>query len=337
MSHFITLSQIQVQNANCIAGITYGFPAVTHFLGFVHALSIKLQKSQQITLDGCAIVCHQHQVHAYRVASVKDGRKIYSDYYFKQSKNPAAFRYQEKNIGGDTPIIEEGKMHLTVTLVIECNGFNGGQADINQLLKHLNQLCYTHKLAGGVIINIKDIFFDSINNHNDFFKLRRRLMPGFIILDRSEYLVKHFSNLQEEDSRAQLLDAWLDFSSLKDQAIPQLENNESLSAETNAKWERILKQFPGWLVPIMTGYRTISKLYDPGVVARTRDPSFPFCFVEAAYGIGEWLSPYRINDLQQAVWHYTPPENGWYLCKQVASSSEAILDEMDDDMDQYLM
>jgi len=338
MSHYITLSQIQVQNANCVAGITYGFPAVTHFLGFTHALSIKLRQSHQITLDGCAIICHQHQLHVYRLESIKNGRKIFSDYYFKQSKNPAAFPYQEKNIRGDTPIIEEGKMHLTVSLVIECNGFNGGQADIQQLVNHMKRLCYVHKLAGGAITHIKDIFFDSISSSSDFRRVRRRLMPGFMLLDRSEeYLSEHFINLQQEDSNAQMLDAWLDFSALKFQAIPQLEKNESLSSESKAIWERLPKPDIGWLVPIMTGYQAISEPYEPRVVANTRDPSVPFCFTEAVYGIGEWISPHRINDLQQVVWRYMPPENGWYLCKQSTRPSKAVLDEMDDDMDQYLI
>lgn len=338
MSQYITLSQIQVQNANCIAGITYGFPAVTHFLGFVHVLSRKLQQSHQIVLNGCAIVCHQYQLHAYQVESIRDGRKVFSDYYFKQTKNPAAFPYQEKNIGGDTPIIEEGKMHLTVSLVIECEGFNGGQADINQLVKHIKQLCYVHKLAGGVITQIKGVFFEGIDDNLGFRRTLRRLMPGFLLLDRSEYLSEHFSNLQQKEPHAQMLEAWLDFSALKYQAIPQLEKDETLSMESTATWEKLASTpYSGFLVPITTGYRAISKLYKPGEVANTRDPSVPFCFTEAAYGIGEWISPHRINDQQQIFWRYMPPQNGWYLCKQSSNTSEVVIQTIDDDMDQYLM
>jgi CRISPR-associated protein Csy2 len=39
MSSLILLRRVRVENANAIAGLTYGFPAITHFLGFSHALS----------------------------------------------------------------------------------------------------------------------------------------------------------------------------------------------------------------------------------------------------------------------------------------------------------
>ena len=42
MNQFILIDHIIVQNANAVAGFTWGFPAITHFLGFVHNLSRKL-------------------------------------------------------------------------------------------------------------------------------------------------------------------------------------------------------------------------------------------------------------------------------------------------------
>ena len=335
MSSYITLSHVQVQNANCIAGITYGFPAVTQFLGFVRALSIKLQS---ISLDGCVIACHEHQVHSYRTESInKEGKIFHSDYFFKQTKNPAAFPYQEKNIGGDTPIIEEGKMHLTVSLVIECEGFSGAAADLIQLLEYIKQLCLTQKLAGGVITQIKDVFFDTIEKETDFRRIRRRLMPGFILRDRSEYLTEHLENLQQDNSNVEMLDAWLDFSALKYKAISKLQDDESPTEQTEAEWEYTPSTpYSGWLVPITTGYRAISELYEKGKATNTRDPSVPFCFTEAVYGVGEWQSPHRINDLQQIIWRYVPPEDGWYLCKQQSNSSSVVIEVTDDDMDQYI-
>lgn len=50
MSSLIVLHQVRVENANAIAGLTYGFPAITHFLGYSHALSRKLQSSHGLTL-----------------------------------------------------------------------------------------------------------------------------------------------------------------------------------------------------------------------------------------------------------------------------------------------
>jgi CRISPR-associated protein Csy2 len=42
MSQYIVVNRIKVQNANAIAGFTWGFPAITNFLGFVQNLSRKL-------------------------------------------------------------------------------------------------------------------------------------------------------------------------------------------------------------------------------------------------------------------------------------------------------
>jgi CRISPR-associated protein Csy2 len=51
MSSLILLRRVRVENANAIAGLTYGFPAITHFLGFSHALSRRLTKR-----TGCALM-----------------------------------------------------------------------------------------------------------------------------------------------------------------------------------------------------------------------------------------------------------------------------------------
>ncbi len=66
MSQFIFIDHINVQNANAIAGFTWGFPAITHFMGFVHNLSRKLcneKRYRDITLTGCAVVAHEHREH----------------------------------------------------------------------------------------------------------------------------------------------------------------------------------------------------------------------------------------------------------------------------------
>jgi len=338
MSLYLTLSHIQVQNANCVAGITYGFPAITQFLGFTHALSLKLLNSNQIApqinLEGCAVICHEHQAHIYKQKVTKDSKTRITDYYFKQTRNPAAGRYEQDKIGGSPSIIEEGKMHLTVSLVIECNGFNGTDADKTILLDHIKNLALTHRLAGGVITTIKDAFLDS-SDGDGFRRIRRRLLPGFVLRDRSEYLREHLELLQSENPNAEMIDAWLDFSALKFKAEPVLNKDEKPSKSTKANWKHLKShKYGGWLVPITTGYQAISKVYPAGEVANTRNPEFPFCFVEAVYGIGEWQSPHKIENLQQILWKYSYEEN-WYLCKQ-ASIEETDITE-NNDIDLYIL
>ena len=324
MSTYITLNHIQIQNANCVAGMTFGFPAITHFLGYVHALSRKLEQSHNITLSGSAISCHQHQIHAYQP-------KGFGEYIFSLTRNPLTK-------GGKTaPIIEEGKMHLTVSLVIQCKGLiEGGEEGLKALRKHLKQLCLTQKLAGGVINNIKDVFIETANTDEEQIqltqKIRRRLLPGFLLLDRSQYLQKHLSKLQKINPKAEMIDAWLDFTTLKFKGEPVLEDDETLSEKTDANWSYIPKPESGYLVPITTGYRAVTEVYKAGEIVGARDPSYPFCFVEAAYGLGEWQSPHRLDNIDNALWHYHD-EEGWYLCKNHTTMDTYTTAHEDDNFD----
>jgi len=321
MSQYITLSHIEVQDANAIAGITYGFPAVTQFLGFVHALSRKVDEKMGVTLGGCVIVCHDFQLHIY-----KSDR--YSDYYFSQTKNPTAGRYNEKYKGKDAPIIEEGKMQMNVSLVIECHGFNeGGNEEIRVFEQYIKNLALRHRLAGGRIISIADSRLETITDEKGFRKVRRRLLPGFVLKERNAYLQEHLAKLQEENSHADMLEAWLDFSSIKYRAEPILKDGEELSEKTEAVWNKVERPNKGYLVPLMVGYQAIDRLYEAGEVANTRDPTKPFCFVEAIYGIGEWLSPHRLESLEEVLWRYKY-EDGYYLTTQ--ETYESSKDEIDD-------
>jgi len=311
MSQYITLSHIEVQDANCVAGITYGFPAVTQFLGFVHALSRKLEEKKGVTLGGCVIVCHDFQLHTYQA----DGYK-YGDYYFSQTKNPSAGRYQSASKGNPPPVIEEGKMNMNISLVIECHDFDiGDSEEIKAFEQYIKNLALRHRLAGGRILQIANAKIETIIDEKGFKKIRRRLLPGFVLKDRTVYLQEHLKKLQEKNSGVDMMEAWLDFCSIKYKAEPQLKESEELSEKTDAIWNRIEKPNKGYLVPLQVGYQAIDKLYEAGEVANTRDPTVPFCFVEAIYGIAEWLSPHRLESIEEVLWRYKY-EEGYYLTTQ---------------------
>jgi CRISPR-associated protein Csy2 len=329
MSQYITLSHIEVQDANAIAGITYGFPAVSQFLGFVHALSRKLEEKKGITLGGCVIVCHDFQLHTYQADSY-----AYSDYYFSQTKNPSAGRYQSGSKGKPPPVIEEGKMHMNISLVIECHDFNSGDSEeIKSFAQYIKNLALRHRLAGGRIIKIANAKIETIIDEKGFRKMRRHLLPGFVLKERNEYLHQHLKNLQEENNNANMMDAWLDFCSIKYQAEPILKPNEELCEKTEAKWHRIERANKGYLVPLMLGYQAIDRLYEAGEVANTRDPTVAFCFVEAIYGIAEWLSPHRMESLEDVLWRYSY-EDGYYLTTQeTLSHNENAFDDISDQLE----
>jgi CRISPR-associated protein Csy2 len=85
-------------------------------------------------------------------------------------------------------------------------------------------------------------------------------------------------------------------------------------------------------VPIITGYRALSEIYPAGTISNTRDSDVPFCFVEGAYGLGEWQSPHRLQNIDEALWHYHDKE-GWYLCSSQITIDAYTVENEEDDFD----
>jgi CRISPR-associated protein Csy2 len=307
----LVLRKVEVESANAVSGLTYGYPAISNFLGFTHALSRKLETTFQLKLGRCAVISHEHQIHAYRPNK-------WDDFSFSLTRNPLT--KEEK----PAPFVEEGRMHLTVTLVIEClfdeedDAFFEAFDSSAEFIEQIKQVVFTQRLAGGTITAVEKIEFNPEVNRKWFYQL----LPGFALVERSDLLAEHAASLHSDQPEATLLDAWLDFSALKYKAEPVLEEGETLNDSTKAHWHYCPKPAPGWLVPITTGYRAISEVYQPGEVSNTRDETTPFCFVEAAYTIGQWLSPHRVNDIKDLLWKYSSlPEQGWYLCKNDYANS----------------
>lgn len=317
MKSLLILRNIKVENANAIAGLTYGFPAISNFLGFTHALSRTLKKDHGLILGGCAVVCHQHHVQAYQPAG-------WGDYVFSLTRNPLT--KEEKS----PSFVEEGRMHMEVSLVIECNftsddfDFDTGNTDqeITRFESYILNKVLTQRLAGGTIQSMRSrrpVEFAEVpedNNAKEKFSRKKllSLLPGFLLVNRSDLLKEHYQTLRTENPQTELIDAWLDFSALKYHVPSDMRPGDTDSENKKIIWQRIEKPASGWLVPITTGFKAISPLYTNGEVANTRDADTPFRFVESAYTIGQWISPHRIRDLQHLFWRYHV-DGDWYLCK----------------------
>lgn len=300
MSKLIVLHRLKVENANAIAGLTWGFPAITHFLGYTHALSRKLEASHGITLSGCGVVCHSHQVHAHT-----SGR----DYQFALTRNPLTRE------GKTAAFNEEGRMHMTVSLLLECHGeIANGDAGFRALEEHIETLCQTQKLAGGSITGMRNVRVHELTAAKDIWReIRYSLMPGFVLLDRSSLLETHFQQLQQQQSDVDKLDAWLDFAALK------------MKSDESGNWQYQPKpEAGGYLVPLMTGWQRISPLYEAGTVANARDAESPFCFAEAVYGVGEWRGMHRIATPEDAFWRYRTTETGYYCCGPLVHEDDEL-------------
>lgn len=316
----LVIKRLMVENANSIAGFTWGFPAITNFLGFVHALSRKLPENDELQMDGCAVICHGYQNHVYRSSN-------YSDYVFSLTRNPL------KKDGKTASFAEEGKMHMEVSLIIPLYG--DLELDLSEVETKIEALILKQRLAGGTIGCLKErdyiknykrvqIYYvdnEKISDRKFLFQnIFKGLLPGFVLIHKADSLGNHFSELQKKDNNSEMVDAWLDFSAIKHRAI-QIDEFD----EEKGKWEYVPKPENGWLVPIPIGYRSISRLYESKEVENTRDNETPFRFVEWAYSIGEWKSLHRIDDLTEIIWKYDArPEEGWYLCENISNLNNKL-------------
>ena len=202
MSQYLLIEKIKVQNANAASGFTWGFPAITHFLGFSHNLNRRLQSNGELSnlaLDGCAVVAHEQHVHTY-----KDGATTRFSQYKTAQHLGLKF---DKGILKDPAINEEAKMNMTVSLLIPVEGYLGGLHDL--LKDFIKNACHIQRLAGGTVLSIVNVDIIDLANEEQLKSVKRKLLPGFVLQDRSDYLAEHFSNLKEINPKAELLDSWL--------------------------------------------------------------------------------------------------------------------------------
>lgn len=269
----LILRNVRVQAANCVAGLTYGFPAITQFLGFTHALSRKIEPIHALTLHETAIVAHSVQVLA-----AGDYTKS-----FGLTRNPL------NKYGKPSPFNEEGRMHMTITLVIRVHGvIKNVDVGAAALAATVADLVPDMPLAGGRVNEIGSVQVISEPSDKKLRRLLYSMLPGFVLTSAEP---------EEDDPLTDFLNA----SALR------------YTADESGQWARVQGK-PGYRVPLCVGYRAVAPVYEPGTVKESRAPQYPFTLVEPVHALGEWKSPQRLRDLDEALWRYeTAP--GYYLCR----------------------
>ena len=101
----LVLPRIRVQNANAISSpLTWGFPAMTAFTGLMVALERKLGRDAGIGFFAVGVVCHDFEAQVTSNGFVSK---------FNLTRNPVG--HDGKTAG----IVEEGRMHLEISLVFD--------------------------------------------------------------------------------------------------------------------------------------------------------------------------------------------------------------------------
>ncbi|MBQ1784055.1 MAG: type I-F CRISPR-associated protein Csy2 [Gammaproteobacteria bacterium] len=304
----LTLPRLWVQNANAVSSpLTWGFPPPSAFAGFVHALQRRLQQEgHALQLEGVGIICHDFEPQTFRPPG-------HYHQVFRLTRNPL----NEK--GETAAIVEDGRAHLSVSLVIGVTGdYPAGDHKRTEFAKMAMTLASGMRLAGGSVLphpsqqagrvfepELLEWPADPEGQAHAFHRLRRQLLPGFALVGRDALLAAHRQQLSAQRQQpVTALDALLDLCRLNVEPHHQ-ENGDTL-------WQ-VRRAQRGWLVPLPVGYAAISLLYQPGEAQGVRDRSVPFRFVESLLSLGEWVSPHRITSLQQLFWHHqAQPEQGLY-------------------------
>lgn len=288
MKRIVLIPHIKIQNANALSSpYTIGFPAMTAWLGAVHALQRKLKHNgiEDISLISTAVICHEIHLQTYK----GNGDFVHS---IVGTGNPL-----DKD-GTRSAFIEEGRCHLNVSLVIEYEGVD--EDNETEFLKGISLHLHTGmKMASGDILDFSPPDLFKIIEEKDLRKLTRKLMPGYAIIERRQLM----KDLMAEGKDA--IDAMLDY--LKVMHRCELDENE------NVEWTSKRKTI-GWIVPIATGFHGITPL---GQAENQRDQDTPHRFAESVVTLGEFIMPYRIKNLDDMLWHtYADIGNNLYLCQQ---------------------
>lgn len=289
----LVIPRIRVQNANAISSaLTWGFPSISAFTGLSVALERKLGRSTGIAIFGVGVICHDFEAQV-----TNDGFTN----TFNLTRNPV------DEDGSTASIVEEGRIHLEISLVFDVRITTGNIGDEarSALAERMADTLQTMRIAGGSVLPARSgrrhaphlsLVLEGEMQRTQFNRIMRGLLPGFALVCRDKLLASRLEQLRQAEPNASVLDAWLDLSrwNYRAERAPTADNEDA------ATWVRDKRD--GWIVPIPVGYTAISPLYAPGEMRNTRDASSHARFVEPIWTVGQWVSPHRLSNIEQLKW-----------------------------------
>lgn len=305
----LVIPHLKLQNANALSSpFTIGFPAMTAWLGAMHALQRKLRnKGVDVRFAGIGVISHQFHLHTYKGPGDFDSSIV-------GTANPVG------KDGKRPSFIEEARCNLTVSLAIEFTGL--GIDKLDGLAEHVQSHLPYMKFAGGDVLGSKPVHIEANFDH-----LKRTLMPGYALLERRDLMVSAMESGQDAgDALLEYLAVHHHCVSSDDEANNDGVNNNDIKASTNpndkkGEWISKRKQSSadgqrGWIVPIATGFQALTQA---GIAENQRDSRTEHRFAESVVTLGEFKMVFRLDSLDQLIWRYKADEDtGMYLCQQQA-------------------
>ncbi|MTC43095.1 type I-F CRISPR-associated protein Csy2 [Providencia sp. wls1921] len=308
-TYILKLPHLKIHNANALSSpYTIGFPAMTAWLGFMHALERKLRDdgALNIVLDSVAVISHDCNLQTYRGPNDFVNSII-------GTANPL------NNDGSRSAFIEEARCHLDVSLLIKYvidNGELEPLPEYSPALETIHNQVMTMKLAGGDILSLGKPTVHIIPEVDEGGVSRRQLlnsvMPGYALIERRDLMI----SAMEEGQDA--MDALLDYVVVENHCVEKISEGDS-EREKKAQFEwRSQRKTSGWIVPIASGYQGISPL---GQAKNQRDPDTAHRFSESVVTLGEFVLANRINDIHEILWGFDFIESqNLYLCQQLVTN-----------------
>jgi CRISPR-associated protein Csy2 len=310
----LLIPHLRIHNANALSSpFTIGFPAMTAWLGATHALKRKLsERGIDLTVDAAGVISHHMDLQTYRGSNDFVSSII-------GTGNPLEPKSEkDKPIGNAVrpSFIEEARCHLDVSLLLELQGVSQEQDDaIKERVTHI--LNSNMKMAGGDIEDFKspEIFVIEENNKADLSRLTRKVMPGYVLIERRDLMVEAMEKGQDA------MDALIDYLAIH-HSCEKTENDEVI---WKIRRKSQTDKPAGWIVPIATGFHGISDL---GQAKNQRDPDTPHRFAESLVTLGEFKMPHRFESITDLLWRYhVDSDHNLYQCVALNTVNEDLTDE----------
>jgi CRISPR-associated protein Csy2 len=300
MRRFLLIPQLKIHNANAMSSpYTIGFPAMTAWLGAVHALQRKVQTRgfSDVAFTQLAVSCHDFNLQTHRSANDFVSSIIGTSNPLDKDGNRPAF-------------IEEARCHLKVSLLIEYTGVDPD--DEAQWLELVHELVVGMKFASGDVLATRQPEILRLDEeHGARLKaITDKLMLGYVLKERRDLMVADMA--QGHDA----LTALLNYIKVTHRAeAPESPDTDEAAPTEKAVW-RSKRKTAGWIIPIAVGFQGISPL---GKAANQRDSETEHRFAESIVTLGEFIMPYRIRNIDEVLWRYhCDLEHDLYLCQNQA-------------------
>lgn len=310
----LLIPHLRIHNANALSSpFTIGFPAMTAWLGATHALQRKLsEQGIVLTVAATGVISHHMDLQTYRGSNdfvssiIGTGNPL----------EPKSEKDKPKGNAVRPSFIVEARCHLGVSLLVELQGVSQEQDEtIKECVTHI--LISNMKMAGGDIqtFNPLEIYVIEENNKTDLGRLTRKVMPGYVLIERRDLMVEAMEQGQDA------MDALIDYVAIHHSC----EQNKDDEVIWKSRRKTQADKPAGWIVPIATGFHGISDL---GQAKNQRDPDTPHRFAESLVTLGEFKMPHRFKSITDLLWRYqVDSDNNLYQCVALNTAAEDINDE----------